>query len=222
MLLALSIDPTSEWEMATMRENRNQHALGVVALVALLLGRPCHAQMEPCPSNGALTGYASIAALNNDIEAELARISGGGEPENEYVYMLCPRQEFDAALEPLRPLLSGSVFRCGVSGQSTDRCTIQGGSEQIRIEDSVISTFPLNDVSFVGLTFDGFTNNADNTGASVNVLASATTKVTFSDVVWQVSTRTGRAEILQTAMIFLTMMSYVFGLSCIRILTQNT
>lgn len=167
-----------------MRENRNAFVLAVAAFLLY----PCaDAQMEPCPSNRALTGYASIAAMNNDIDAEFNRIQNGGAPQEEYVYMFCPRQEYDASIEPLRPLLSGSVFRCGVTGLSTDTCTITGGSEQIRVEDSGLTTFPLSNVAFRGLTFNGFTNNADSSGTSVNVLASDATSIAFSDVVWTVS-----------------------------------
>lgn len=163
-----------------------QHAF-VVALVAILLS-PCTAQVAPCPSNPVITGYTSIAAMNNDMEAEFTRIQGGGAPQAEYIYTLCPRQEFDASAEPLRPLLSGIVFRCGVAGLSTDRCTITGGSEQIRVETSQLPTYPLSNVNFSGVTFTSFTNNAQNTGTSVNVLASDATSITFSDVAWTVST----------------------------------
>ena len=172
-----------QWEIAKMRVNRNH---SVLALVAILVAQ-CNAQTEPCPSNAALTGYTSIAAINNDMDAEVARIAGGGAPQEDYIFTLCPRHVFDASAGPLRPSLSGALFQCGVAGMSSDSCVIRGGSEQIRVEDSTITTYPLSDIAFKGLTFESFTNNADNTGTSVNVLASDSTSITFSDVAWTVS-----------------------------------
>jgi len=178
-------DIMPQWEMVKMRDIRSPSLL---ALVAILVAQ-CNAQTEPCPTNRAITGYTSIAAINNDMDAEVARISGGGTPQEDYVFILCPRQEFDAAAGPLRPSLDGAVFQCGVSGVSSDRCVISGGSEQIRIEDSSIATYPLSDIAFNGLTFESFINNAESTGASVNVLASDSTTIAFSDVAWNVSKR---------------------------------
>ena len=165
---------------------RSRYTL-ILALAAIVLSE-CNAQLvEPCPSNGALSGYTSISAMNSDMATELQRISGGGTPEDEYIYTLCPRLVFDATIEPLRPVLSGIVFQCGVLGSSTDSCTIDGGSEQIRVEDSGVASYQIEDISFKGLTFQSFTNSANRTGASVNVLASDTTSINFTDVVWTVS-----------------------------------
>ena len=188
-----------QWEMATtMRRRRDQrHPYALALTLAAILLNPCcvvvEAQEGPCPSNAILTGYASIAALNNDIQAEVNRVSQGGVPEEEYVFTLCPRQVFEVTTEPIRPQLSGAVFRCGVSGSSTDNCIIRGGSEQIRVEDSTIATYPLIDVTFRGLTFESFTSNAENNGTSVNVLASDITTVNFVDSIWTVSF--GRMEL---------------------------
>ena len=185
-----------QWEMATittMRRRRGQPRDGYASwvlttfLAAALLPHPCSAQVEPCPSNPVLSGYASIAALNNDIQAEVDRIAGGGAPEEEYVFTLCPRHVFEVTTEALLPRLSGSVFQCGVSGSSTDNCVFRGGSEQIRVEDSTIATYPLVSVLFRGLTFEGFAGNQEEGGASVNVLASETTTIRFVDVAWAVS-----------------------------------
>ena len=165
---------------------RGIRSSSVLALVATLVAQ-CHAQTEPCPSNRAITGYTSIAAINNDVDAEVARIAGGGTPQEDYIFTFCPRQAFDATAGPLRPSLNGAVFECGVAGMSSDRCVISGGSEQIRIEDSTIATYPLSEIAFNGLTFESFTNNAENTGTSVNVLATDSTTVAFSDVAWSVS-----------------------------------
>lgn len=175
----------SQGKTAKTRMYRNP----VVLTLMVVLFAGCNAQTETCPSNGALSGYTSIAALNNDIDAEIARIAGGGMPEENYVFTLCPRQVFDAEAGPLRPSLSGAVFQCGVAGLSSDNCVIRGGSEQIRVEDSTIATYPLVDIAFKGLTFESFTNNADNTGASVNILATDSASITFSDVAWTVSER---------------------------------
>lgn len=180
--------------VAIMRRRRDQQeqdgcAVGVLRTLtaAAILLSPCDAQTGPCPSNPVLTGYTSITALNNDIQTEIDRITQGGTPEEEYVYTLCPRHVFEViGDEPLLPQLSGSVFQCGVSGLSTDNCVIRGGAEQVRVEDSTIATYPLQDVSFRGLTFESFTNTAEEDGASVNVFASETTTVRFVDVVWTV------------------------------------
>jgi hypothetical protein len=169
--------------MATMGRKRDVLA---VALAAMLLA-PCLAQVEPCPSNRALSGYSSIAAINNDMETEFNRISGGGAPEAEYLFTLCPRQVFEAAPEPLRPLLSGAVFQCGAAGLSTDNCIFRGGAEQVRVEDSALASYPLQQIAFSGITFDAFENNAESTGASINVFASSTTAISFNDVHWEVS-----------------------------------
>lgn len=171
------------------RDGHASWALRLTTLIAAtqLLPPGVMAQVEPCPSNPVLSGYASIAALNNDISAEVDRIAGGGTPEEEYLFTLCPRHVFEVT-EPLLPRLSGATFQCGVSGASTDNCVLRGGSEQIRVEDSTIATYPIVNVLFRGLTFESFTNNEQETGTSVNVNASETTTVRFVDVAWTVCT----------------------------------
>lgn len=174
--------------IATMK-SRSQYALALWCLA--VLWNESTAQEAPCPSDGSVSGYASISAINNFMDAEFDRIAGGGAPEDEYKIRLCPQQVFDASVEPLRPVLSGVVFECGLSGLSADSCTFQGGSEQVVIEDSSLATYPLSQVTFQGVTFQSFT------GTSIDVSAGATTSIAFEDVVWTVSARNKPWPILE-------------------------
>jgi hypothetical protein len=145
------------------------------------------AQPQTCPGDSTVTGFTSIGTINNFMDDELARISAGGDPEDEYIITLCPQQIFSAAAEPLRPVIDGVVFRCGAAGASSDSCTISGGSEQVLVEDPNSANYTINQVTFQGVTFASFTNNPGSTGASINVLASDATSLDLTDVIWTVS-----------------------------------
>lgn len=119
-----------------------------------------------------------MSGLNNDIEAEANRIENGGMPMMMYLYRLCPDNVI-AVDEPLKPLLSGSVFRCG-EGMSNQDCRFSGGQNQVFIGPSTIPNYAVTDVRFEGVTFTGFT------GTAINGTASSTTTVTVEDGVFTV------------------------------------
>jgi hypothetical protein len=118
-------------------------------------------------------GYDSIDSLNADIDAEVARIIDGGTPEEAYLYRLCPGSTIMMEGKSLMPKLDGSVFQCGDGGLLADDCRLQGGSDQVIINNSAIPGYSLNDVRFVGVTFTGFTNSA----VSGNALYTTTTTI---------------------------------------------
>lgn len=167
----------------------------VVAILAMaMIAYPAVAQTGinvsavNCPNDLTdLEGYTSLAALNNDMQLELQRISNGGTPAPPYTFTLCPNQVFDAALVTLQPLLSGATFVCGANGDPEDDCTLLGGEEQIRIEDSTVDGYPLESIVFVGLSFADFSNSDEMLGSSIAALASSTTTATFMNSRWAVS-----------------------------------
>lgn len=113
-----------------------------------------------CPG-GNLTGYITIEAMNKDMEEELDNIRGGSPPREPYFFLLCPRTTFDLTSVALTPLLSGSVFSCGTMGDPTLGCKFDGGNNQVLIENPVnVTDYKLQLISFVGVTFTGFTNAA--------------------------------------------------------------
>jgi hypothetical protein len=141
-----------------------------------------------CPNDETdLTGYTSLAALNNDMQVELQRIADGGAPEASYTFTLCPNQVFDAALVTLQPVLSDAMFVCGADGDPEDDCTFLGGEEQIRIEDSTVDGYPLERLLFLGLSFADFSGSDAMQGSSIAALASSTTTATFMNSRWSVS-----------------------------------
>ena len=165
----------------------NMKEIVAIAASLFLFVGPCAAQPVACPSDANLQGYTSISAINSEMNTELSRIAGGGTPEDSYLYILCPNTDFNAVAEPLIPVLSGASFTCGADGASSNNCKVIGGIEQVRIADSTVATYPLSQVSFSGITFEGFGNTDDATGTSVNGMAASTTTATFQDVLWRVS-----------------------------------
>jgi hypothetical protein len=164
------------------------------AIVAMaMIACPAVAQTTVnCPNLGPndpadLQGYVSLTALNSDMQLELMRISDGGAPAPPYTFTLCPNQVFDAALVTLQPVLSEATFVCGANGDPEDDCTLLGGEEQVRIEDSTVDGYPLETLIFVGISFADFSSSDVNLGTSIAALASSTTTATFMNSRWSVS-----------------------------------
>lgn len=158
------------------------------ALVAglLAIGPMANAQ-STCSSDASVIGFSTIAALNTAMQAELSAIENGKSPEESYEFILCPETTFDATNGPLRPVLSGASFECGSNGSSENSCFMEGGSQQILIEDSTVPSYPIETLLFTGITFGGFDSNAFESGTSVYAAASSTTTATFQDCIWLVS-----------------------------------
>lgn len=163
--------------------------ISVEALVVFLVlaSRATAQSAKECSRDPTVVGYESLAALNNDMETELNRIRDGGTPEESYTFRLCPNQLFDAESSTLLPVLNNAMFVCGSDGSRSNNCIIIGGSEQVRIENSQVDTYPLESLTFIGLTFADFKGNAAITGTSIAALASAPTTATFLDVTFTVS-----------------------------------
>jgi hypothetical protein len=153
---------------------RPLHAM--LALTALAI--PVSTQQAAC--------FDTLTAINGDMQMELARIRNGGTPEPSYTYNLCPDTFFDATMTTLEPVLDNTMFVCGENGSRLNGCVIIGGNEQIRIQDSSLDGYIIQQLNFIGITFAGFGTSDEMTGASISALASSTTVATFTDVAWQV------------------------------------
>lgn len=134
----------------------------------------------PCPGNTAIKGYGNIADLNNAMAAEASKIKGGATPNPPYVFTICPNTILNAK-QPLTPLLSGAEFVCGTDGALSNSCTFLGGTTQVSIQDSTVPGYPLQNITFKGITFKG------SSQAAVVGSASAATTATFNDCSWTVS-----------------------------------
>lgn len=155
--------------------------LHVIPLFLLITNAPvADAQMTTC-SDGS-TGYNNIAAINNDIKAEVARIKAGGTPKKMYLYRLCPNTSFTVTgNNGLVPLLSGSVFQCGNSGNPADKCQITGGTNQVVIPTSPIPGYQIKNIEFNGVSFGGFS------GSAISGNATGVTTVTLNNAEFSVS-----------------------------------
>ena len=138
--------------------------------------------------SSSILGYNNLGDLNEDIQREVDRIASGGQASPSYEFVLCPNTLFDPSSAQLLPKLSNSTFVCGSSGLRSDNCIFLGGSEQIFIEDSDIDGYPLQALSFLGITFTQFEGNSASTGSSVTVRSTDSTEIDFRDCLWSVST----------------------------------
>jgi hypothetical protein len=171
--------------------NNKSTWLIVLGLTGLLLpDHVCKAQTEAftrsvaCPSDASITGYTSLADLNADMAAELARIEGGGQPLVEYNLNLCsnPDAIYDArGGNEIRPVLSGLNIYCGGPTATDAVCIINGGQIQVLINDSDVASYPIGNILLKGMTFRNFN------GRSVEMNAQAPTTITFEDTTWQVT-----------------------------------
>ena len=93
------------------------------ACMALVVSPTANAQVNanagPCPSDSSITGYTTIAGINQDQFDELARIEAGAEPTPPYSFVLCPNTQFDASNQTLNIVLSGTVLSCGSDMQAS-------------------------------------------------------------------------------------------------------
>lgn len=153
--------------------------LAVLLLFACFFDGVKSQRTVPCPTGE--QGYVSITAMNEDMQDELARIVAGGAAIPSYDFVLCPDTTFDGTVT-LLPVLSQTRFICGAGGTSKT-CIIAGGTQQVLIAESTVSTVPVTSVSFVDITFSGFN------GTSISAFASNVTSAAFSGCTWTVSAR---------------------------------
>ena len=130
--------------------------------------------------------FDTIGALNSAMQTELTRIQNGAAPQDAYMYNLCTNTFFDAQTAILMPVLNNVMFICGDDGNRLGRCVILGGSEQVRIQDSTVDNYPLQELSFLGITFSSFATSTARTGLSIAAFASSSTTATFTDCSWEV------------------------------------
>ena len=145
--------------------------------------------LVPCGGNDTLSrnfsGYVTIEAMNLDMQVELDQIRSGRPPQEPYVFPLCPDIVFDLSIEPLRPLLSGSIFTCGLTGNISLGCEFRGGTDQIIIGDSSIDTnseaYVVQSVNFIGITHTGFTNSVLSGGSASSLTTIDITRASFQN-----------------------------------------
>lgn len=150
----------------------------LLALGISFTTRHASAQTAPC--------FNTLGAINSEMQTELIRIQNGATPQASYLYNLCANTFFDATSERLEPVLNNAMFVCGDNGNRDNRCVIVGGNQQVKITDSLVSGFPLREVTFMGITFSAFETNGEMTGASIAAFASTATTATFTECTWQV------------------------------------
>ena len=152
---------------------------GLVSVLLLVISTSVVAQ-APCPGNSGINGYTSIVAINAAMTTALNAIKGGGVPKPPYVFTICPNTVLTSTV-PLTPMLSGATFVCGSDGTASNKCSIQGGANQVSIQDSTVSGYPLQNVTFSGITFEGSTQSSVLAGAGSGTTAS------FNGCSWSVS-----------------------------------
>jgi hypothetical protein len=146
------------------------------------------ASVEPCPSDSSISGYTSIARINEDIDQELSRIESGEPPQELYSLTLCPGT-FDTSSSALLPRLNQASYSCAGTGDVNAGCIFSGGESNVRIEDPEIEGYNVNAMNFMGITFTLFT------GYSVELLGTAPTEAVFLNCLWQDFQSTGIARI---------------------------
>jgi hypothetical protein len=134
-----------------------------------------------CPNAPSLEGYITIEAMNTDMNAELERITGGGAEPTQlpYTMILCPLTTFDASTTRLNPVLRRITFSCGVGEPDDIGCIFDQGEEQVRIQDSTEFPYAIEEVTFIGVTFQQFTTRA------IEARAQDPTKLTLIDCNFQ-------------------------------------
>jgi hypothetical protein len=157
-------------------------ALALAAMIKQTVAQtdPAFTRAAACAAPDAgIVGYSTIDNLNLDMEDELSRIvnDGGDIPAIDYNMILCPGS-ISAAAGPLLPILDRVVFTC------TDgtECSIDGSNgQQVLIQDSAATGYTITSITFMGVTFSGFTG-----GVSSSVQATNPTVVSYVNSVWQV------------------------------------
>jgi len=172
--------------------------LCIVGLVGSCLITRTLAQSEVYNANsvdcdqGAGRGYATLAALNQDIDNERQRILAGGTPQDNYFFVLCPNTAFDTTT-PLVPALDNILIGCGESLSSAETCTLTGGETQVEIGTYANSVHPVETVELRGITFAGF-----STAAVAGVNATDDTRVIIEDAIFTEADSPGGFLIDQT------------------------
>ena len=159
------------------RQRRIERLLLVLGLLVI---HRSSAEPTLCPDSTTEFGYTSISNINADITSELSRIQSGATPNGMYTYNFCSGTVLDASAGPLRPGLSNSYFVCGPDGKPKNNCQVSGGAVQVEIYDSLLTEFPLSEITFMGIQFTGFTRQ------SISAYAASPTQVNFRDVQWTV------------------------------------
>lgn len=162
------------------------HARGSLFIACILLMLPLVVSQTPC--------FDTIGALNSAMQTELVRIQSGATPEDSYMYNLCTNTFFDAETAILMPVLNNVMFICGNDGSRLGRCVILGGSQQVLILDSTVDSYPLQELSFMGITFSSFESNSAQSGMSIAAFASSSTMATFTDCSWEVRGTSGKDD----------------------------
>jgi hypothetical protein len=155
-------------------------------VVACLLGPASSQEFQQtttdCTESPGTVGYATIEAMNTDMMQEVALIIGGKTPQETYRFVLCPNTVIDASSTTLTPLLDGSIFLCGETGSLEGACEISGGAMQVDIGVPMAGSPQIASVSFMGITFGGFTE------AAISGDAGSNTTVTLSQSSFAVRT----------------------------------
>lgn len=152
--------------------------LTTLSILLVLIGLVDGDRMVWCERDG-VWGYSSLDDLNRDIADEMNRVHDFPfmNPQGSYEYTLCGHTVFDATEYALTPLLSHSRFVC-----SSEHCTISGGKVQMNLlhVPAFHDRYPMEEVSFHGLTFQGFTTY------SIAALATGRTSAKFYNCHWKV------------------------------------
>ena len=158
--------------------------VGIVFLAKTTEAQNVNARAAPCPTDPAISGYTSIADINQDQFDEATRIGAGtSKPSPPYSFVFCPNTKFDMSDDPLKILLSGAVFSCGseIEASSSLGCSFAGGMVQVEVTESTIPNYGIYSATMVGVTFEMFN------GTAVDVAAAESFTLTMNDVVWRVS-----------------------------------
>lgn len=158
--------------------------LSLLASIPSASAQTVNSRAFPCPNDPTITGYTTIADINQDQFDELARITAGSAVASPpYSFVLCPNTQFDASAQSLNIVLSGTVLSCGsdMTASSTMGCSIQGGSPQVYLADSTTPNYQFTSATIIGVTFEMFN------GTAIDVMATETLTLTLMDVVWKVS-----------------------------------
>jgi hypothetical protein len=139
-------------------------------------------RQKECPNDSSLVGYTNLPDLNDDMAAELQRVSKGGTPpDGGYNLVLCPGENFDTSGgNAIRPVINQVRIACGGPASVDPVCLITGNQEQLVIENPSISRYALKSVTIEGLMFSNFTKRA-----SAALTASSPTMFTCIACSWQ-------------------------------------
>ena len=164
---------------------------------AFLVPLSVHADFSPsravtCENDAdpSLIGYKYLDALYSDMQDEADRISqlnNETEVPSSYHMVLCPGNVFDTWVwGPIVPPLDNVTFTCGNDNtmEHGEECLVTGGDTQVHIQNINVPTRPeygLNQVTFQGITFEGFMDTSVVLNARKSAIA------IFESPKWRVS-----------------------------------